>query len=339
MPGVCENIYMNYNSWLYSATYQDQCKNNLQLAAAWGRSYDQHYFASSTFAPSDLINNQVGEFRTLISSASILRRTSSAVFIVDLILPAGLSHSRLKKDLYFINADLTAQWNPDSIVKKGDTIRSYFPNSIPISLANAELVYYLKADCSQTGANGNKTIQLQMKYSPDKSCTKREWFYLICQSTQLKLHCYSNCNGGMMFKNFSVQRINFGKPDNNNDGLPDNSGNLDTLKIREERTLFGDTVMATYTGIVRRTSTIATWRHLFAESNIGYGRFLTFLNAEITVYRGGNSRMNCIRNASVKAISGVNASFKVDLSLDSLGSCLPQNFRYKMFQNQCLRLL
>jgi hypothetical protein len=78
----------------------------------------------------------------------------------------------------------------------------------------------------------------------------------------------------MMFKNFSVQRINFGKPDNNNDGLPDNSGNLDTLKIREERTLFGDTVMATYTGIVKRTSTIATWRHLFAESNIGYGRFI-----------------------------------------------------------------
>ena len=328
MPGVCANMAINYNSWLYSATYQDQCKNNLQLAAAWGRWYDQHYFASSTFAPSDLINNQVGEFRTLISSASILGRTSSAVFIVDLILPSGLSHSRLKKDLYFINADLTAQWNPDSIVKIGDTIRSYFPNNIPISLVNAELVYYLKADCSQTGANGNKTIQLQMKYSPDKSCSKREWFYLFCQSTQLKLHCYSNCNGGMMFKNFSVQRINFGKPDNNNDGLPDNSGNLDTLKIREERTLFGDTVMATYTGIVKRTSSIATWRHLFAESNIGYGRFLTFLNAEITVYRAGNSRMNCFRNTSVKAISGVNASFKVDLSLDSLGSCLPQNFRY-----------
>jgi hypothetical protein len=61
--------------------------------------------------------------------------------------------------------------------------------------------------------------------------------------------------------------------------------------------------MATYTGIVRRTSTIATWRHLFAESNIGYGRFLTLLNAEITVYRAGNSRMNCFSNKSVKSIS------------------------------------
>lgn len=328
IPNACQNISVNYNSWLYSATYQDQCKNNLQLAAAWGRSYDQHHFASSTFAPSDLVNNQIGEFRTLISSASILRRTSSAEFIVDLILPSGLNHSKLKKDLYFINADLTTQWNPDSIVKKGDTIRSYFPNNIPISLVNAELVYYLKADCSQAGANGNKNVQLQIKYSPNKSCGKREWFYLTCQSFQLKLHCYSNCNGGMIFKDFSVQRINFGKPDNNNDGLPDNSGSLDTLKIREERTLFGDTVMATYTGIVRRTSSIVTWRHLFIESNIGYGRFLSFLNAEITVYRSGSSRMNCIRNVGTKSVSGVNATFKIDLSLDSLGSCLPSNFRY-----------
>jgi gliding motility-associated-like protein len=327
MPNGCTNQAYNYNSWLYGATYQDQCKNNLQLPLAWGRWYDQHYFASSTFAPSDMVNNQTAEFRSLISSASILRKTTSAEMIVDLILPSGLTHSKLKKDFYFINAELTAQWNPDSIIQKGDTIRAYFPQNIPISLINAELVYFLKADCSKSGANGIKNIQLQFKYSPDKTCNKREWFYLTCQTHQLKLHCFSNCNGGMLFKNFSVQRINFGLPDNNNNGLPDNSGILDTLKIRKERTLFGDTVMTTLTGIVKRTSTIATWRHLFVESNISYGSYLTLLNAEITVFRAGVSRLNCIRTIHRKILSGQNATFKVDLSLDSLGSCLPTNFR------------
>ncbi|MDP2174405.1 MAG: PKD domain-containing protein [Bacteroidota bacterium] len=327
MPSRCTNQSYNYNSWLYNASYQDQCKNILQLPLAWGRTYDQHYLALSTFAPSDMVNNQVAEFRSLISSASVLRKTTSAEFIVDLILPSGLIHSKLKKDFYFINADLTTQWNPDSIIQKGDTFRAYFPQNIPISLVNAELVYYLKADCSKSGANGMKNIQLQFKYSPDKSCSKREWFYLTCQTFQLKLHCYSNCNGGMVFNNFSVQRINYGLPDSNNDGLPDNNGILDTSKIREERTLFGDTIMSTFTGIVKRTSSITSWRHLFVESNITYGSYLTLLNAEITVFRGGINRLNCIRTTNSKVVSGQNARFKVDLSLDSLGSCLPFNFR------------
>ncbi|MEX0598278.1 MAG: hypothetical protein WD512_17455, partial [Candidatus Paceibacterota bacterium] len=333
MPNGCTNQTYNYNSWLYSATYQDQCKNNIQLPLAWGRWYDQHYFASSTFAPSDMVNNQTAEFRTLISSASILRKTTSAEMIVDLILPSGLTHSKLKKDFYFINADLTGQWNPDSIIQKGDTVRAYFPQNIPISLVNAELVYFLKADCSQSGANGMKNIQLQFKYSPDKTCSKREWFYLTCQTHQLKLHCFTNCNGGMLFNNFSVQRTNFGLPDNNNNGLPDNSGVLDSLKIRKERTLFGDTIMTTFTGIVKRTSTIATWRHLFIESNITYGSHLTLLNAEITVFRSGVNRLNCIRTINRKTVSGQNATFKIDLSLDSLGSCLPTNFRLVNFDS------
>jgi hypothetical protein len=327
MPNKCTNQAYNYNSWLYNATYQDQCKNNLQLPLATGRSYDQHNFSFSTFAPSDMVNNQVAEFRSLISTASILRRTSSAQFIVDLILPSGLSHSKLKKDFYFINADLTAQWNPDSIIQKGDTIRAYFPQSIPISLIKAELVYFLNADCSKSGANGTKNIQLQFRYSPDKSCSTREWFYLTCQTISLKLHCYSNCNGGLLFNNFSVQRINYGLPDNNNDGLPDNSGTLDSSKIRVERTLYGDTILSKFTGIIKRTSSILYWRHLFVESNITYGNHLTLLNARIRVYRGGNLRLNCVRSVSSKVPSGQNARFKIDLSLDSLGSCLPTNFR------------
>ncbi len=325
----CSNASMLMNSWAYAAEYKDQCLNVKKIPWTWGKVYDQHYLNSSSFIPTDLINNQTGEFRMLISSASLLPRSSSASYIVDLILPKGLKHSKLKKDLYFINAELNANWNPDSLVQKGDTLRGYFPHPVPISLTNAELVYYLKADCSAAGANGVQTIKLQIRYNPDKNCNPREWLYLSCQSMQLKIHCYSNCNGGMKFRNFSVQRINFGAPDNNNDGLPDGSGVLDTLKVREERCFMGDTIEAVFTGTVKRTSTIISWRNAYIETNINNGKNLDIAGVQLLVWRRGITlSLNCNQLKSWKTVTGNNANFKIDLSTDSMQSCVSSGFRY-----------
>lgn len=326
---VCSNAYMLVNCWAYYADYQDQCKNLKNVPWAWGKVYDQHYMTSSSFSPTDLINGQKGEFRTLISSASLFPTSSSARYYVDLILPPGLVHSKQKKDLYFINSDLTANWNPDSIAQIGDTIRGYFPHPIPISLTNAELVYYLTADCSKTGANGNKSIKLQIRYNPDKNCNPKEWLYLTCQTMSVKIHCVSNCGGGLKFRNFSVQRVNFGKPDNNNDGKPDNTGSIDTLKVREERCFVGDTIMAVYTGTVKRTSSIISWRYNYIESDITGGKFLDIVGIQLLVWRRGITlSTNCTQIRSYKTISGNNATFKIHLSTDSLLSCVSNSYRY-----------
>ena len=326
---VCSNASMLVNCWAYYADYQDQCKNLRNIPWTWGKVYDQHYMTSSSFIPTDLINGQKGEFRTLISSASLFPTSSSARYYVELILPPGLIHSKQKKDLYFINSDLTAYWNPDSIVQKGDTLRGYFPHPVPISLANAELVYYLSADCSKTGANGNQTIKLQIRYNPDKNCNPREWLYLTCQTMAVKIHCVSNCGGGLKFRNFSVQRINFGKPDNNNDGKPDNTGVLDTLKVREERCFVGDTIMAVYTGTVKRTPSIISWRYNYIESDITGGKFLDIVGIQLLVWRRGVTlSTNCTQIRSYKTISGNNANFKIHLSTDSMLSCVSSSYRY-----------
>ncbi len=326
---ACSNASMLVNCWAYYAEYQDQCKNLKNVPWAWGKVYDQHYMFSSSFIPTDLINGQKGEFRTLISSASLFPTSSSARYFVELILPPGLVHSKQKKDFYFINSDLTANWNPDSIVQIGDTLRGYFPHPIPISLANAELVYYLTADCSKTGANGNQTIKLQIRYNPDKNCNPKEWLYLTCQTMAVKIHCVSNCGGGLKFRNFSVQRINFGKPDNNNDGKPDNTGKIDTLKVREERCFVGDTIMAVYTGTVKRTSSIISWRYNYIESDITGGKFLDIVGIQLLVWRRGVTlSTNCTQVKSYKTTSGNNATFKIHLSTDSLLSCVSSSYRY-----------
>ena len=325
----CSNAYMLVNCWAYYADYQDQCKNLKNVPWTWGKVYDQHYCTSSSFIPTDLVNGQKGEFRTLISSASLFPTAPSARYFVELILPKGLVHSKQKKDLYFINSDLTANWNPDSIVQIGDTLRGYFPHPVPISLTNAELVYYLTADCSQSGANGNQTLKFQIRYNPDKNCNPLDWLYLTCQTMNVKIHCINNCAGGLKFRNFSVQRINFGKPDNNNDGKPDNTGVLDTLKVREERCFFGDTIQAVYTGTVKRTSSIISWRYAYIESDITGGNNLDIAGIQLLVWRRGITlSTNCTQVRSQKIVAGNNATFKIFLCTDSLLSCVSGSYRY-----------
>ena len=328
-PPPCSNASMVVNSWAYYADFKDQCKNLKTVPWAWGKVYDQHYFTGSTFSPTDLITNQTGEFRTYINSASLLNRSSSASYIVDIILPKGLTHSKQKKDFYFINSDLTANWNPDSIVQKGDTIRGYFPHPVPINLNGAELVYYLKADCSKSGANGNQNITTQIRYIPDRTCGSKEWIFLYCQTQQIKIHCISNCAGGMKFRNFKVQRISFGRPDNDNDGKPDASGSLDTLRVREERCIYGDTIQAEYFGVVKRTSSIITWRNAYIESTITNGRNLDVAGIQLLVWRRGVTlSLNCNQIKSWKTVSGTTATFKIDISTDSMPNCVSSGFRY-----------
>jgi gliding motility-associated-like protein len=327
-PPCTNNIYV-VNSWAYSAEYRDQCSNVKTIPWTWGKVYDYHHFVSSSFSPTDLVNGQTGEFRLLVSAITLLPRTSKASYVVDLILPKGLTHSKLKKDLYFINADLNGNWNPDSIVIKSDTLRAYFPHPVPIDLMNAELVFYLKADCSKSGTNGINNIGLQIRYNPDPKCNPAEWHYLTCQTLATKVHCISNCNGGMRFRDFSVQRISFGKPDNNNDGIPDGSGGLDTLKVREERCFVGDTLLAVYTGIVKRTSSITTWRNAYVESLVSNGSNLDIASVQLLVYRRGVTlSLSCSQVKSWKTLIGANARFKFDLSTDSLLSCASSSFRY-----------
>lgn len=328
-PPNCSNASMVVNSWAYYADYKDQCNNLKTIPWSWGKVYDQHYFSGSSFIPTDLVNNQIGEFRTYINSISMLNRSSSASYVVDIVIPKGLNHSKQKSDLYFINSDLTAYWNPDSIVQKGDTIRGYFPHPVPINLVGAELVYYLKADCSKAGSNGFQNLTTIIKYNTDKTCGAKEWLTLNCQTQQLKIHCINNCAGGLKFRNFKIQRISYGQPDDNNDGKPDASGLIDTTKVREERCFVGDTIESIFQGVVKRTSSIISWRNAYLESIVTNGKYIDVVSIQLLVWRRGVT-LNTICNQvkSWKTISGNNATFKIDISTDSLLSCVGSGFRY-----------
>lgn len=332
---ICSfNFYTS--SWQYSYSYTDICNNKQTVPAAWGKYYSYNIIDINTYTPTDLVNNQTGVFRHLFTSASLLPIDKTAAYQFDIVLPPGLVHSKSINDLFFNDATLNYVWKPDSIGIKGDTVRGYFSN-LPFNLFNAELIYNLKADCSKNGANGNKTINTIFRYSPTNTCAPREWFS-TCNNFNLKIHCTSNCLAGLKFENFSVSRTNFGKPDNNNDGTPDNSGTLDFTKIRPERAMFGDTIKAVFQGRIIRSRTITSWRYLFAESNIPYGNNLSVVGVKFVLFRGSNQRIACTNISYKKIVSGTNANFIFYLSIDSIANCVSNGFDYKQMDSVSLEV-
>ncbi len=329
LPALCNSFYYT-NSWLFGTEYYDQCNNKQTIPMAWAKYYDYTSVTSSAFTPTDIVDKQKGEFRHLFTAFNTLNYDATAAYEINIIVPKGLSHSLNKNDFFLNDANLTATWKPDSIRQKGDTVRAYFSKR-PFNLINSELIYYLTADCSVAGANGNQLVQLFIRYITSKSCNPLEWINLYCYNMAIKIHCVSTCAQGLQFVDFNVQRTSYGAPDNDNNGLPDATGTIDLLKIREERAMVGDTITATYIGKVLKPKGIAVgWDYLYVESFIYYGNFMDVAGADLVVYRGGTKKLfscNSIKNK--KTTSGANATFKFYLSVDSLSACVSSAFNYK----------
>jgi uncharacterized repeat protein (TIGR01451 family) len=81
--------------------------------------------------------------------------------------------------------------------------------------------------------------------------------------------CEGPCAEGVSILNYSHQRTTFGAPDNNQDGIPDVSGNIDMSKVVVNRITWGDTLQLKYKMVVH-TANIAGIPSLFITSSINY---------------------------------------------------------------------
>ncbi len=95
-----------------------------------------------------------------------------------------------------------------------------------------------------SGVGGTKTISVSMtdQYAP---CAPV--FRLGCRSVSTNLHCPAPCpRGGATPQRFSLKRISYGLPDNNDDHVADASGSLDLSKINVHHSVNGDTLQGTW---------------------------------------------------------------------------------------------
>jgi gliding motility-associated-like protein len=330
-PQDC-NGYPATMGWLYNGTYKDQCMNSTyNIINSWGRYYDQAGMSLLPTTPSDIITGQTKIFRYLITNYSLFTMNNSNTdFELDVTLPAGIKWISGN----IANANGTAFWNPVSSSYTGNIYKAFFTGPPPFYLLQSEFIFNLQGDCSMSGSGtGNKTISIAFKHRPNRSCSDSCSIPILCTTTDVYLHCGSNCpTGGMIFQNYNIQRSSFGKPDNDNDGLADTTGVLNLSKVRYERAMVGDTITAVFTGIVKTGGPNTNFQYGYAHSAIVNGIYLTNVGASVKLKRGTSGAIYTCNNVAVSStIAGTTSTFAYDFSIptvSSVGGCMSPGYRY-----------
>ena len=329
---TCDNINscdeVNLIGWDYTLTYTDMCnKNSYTKSNQTGQDPKNKEFSVFAEFPSDMVNGQTEEFTFRLTSTTYdMPQGNGAYFEVTFDLPDGLVFSGNSSDLIFQGSNAT--WPADAVVydaaNKKITGKYLLPN--PINLLNSEFRLNLTADCSQpNAASGNVSVDMQLFYIMDDSCTPIYRFPLTClTSTTTLLHCPSGgACVGMAFQSFGVERTSVGLADNNQDGLPDASGSLNANEIRLNRVMATDTFKTTFTGTVHTAPPNNNWKYGYGVSTIPNGSMHTVIGASVTIFdASANTTLSCNNVPFTTATYGNDLIVTLDFSRDALnGTC------------------
>ena len=328
---TCLNTGQSYiNGWRYKGTYQNICQNTYVIAENWGRVYSQIYGALvNDGSPSTLINGQTGTFNFLFSNYTNSYPVGpGAHWKFQFTLPpfACLSYSNIR----IVNFSGVSTWTPNTVSTSGNIVTAIFNAPPPFGLNQAELKINLTLNCGLcTGIDSLSLLSVKSYYIPNNTCACE--IGVSCQNAALSIICPDPCPAGIFFNNFEIKRTSYGLPDNEpsgGNGLPDGTGSLDLAKIKTHRSMFGDTITAAYTGIVNTNFSNPSLQYCYAYSSISNGNLLSFLTAQLFIYRGGTLLHTCTGFTPVITTSGTTRSFLYDLSAPTLISsgCLPAGY-------------
>lgn len=329
-PQTCNNTTFYFQRWKCEASYKNQCNKTLQTGEYWGTTGFLQSNVITKFVPTDIKDGETKQLEYTFSNGYLMNPISSSQAKVQLILSTGLSHSKTAADLKFTHANGTS-WTPNYFTQSGDTITAYF-NGVPtVTLIRGELLINIKGTCTGVSSNKNAAYEVNLSYNPDTTCSTNCYMPIYCNADVIRIHCATSCGAGMHFNGFSAKRISYGLPDNNNDGEPDATGNLDFDKIKLNRIMYGDTLLATFRGKVYNAGSITNWYFGKATSAIEFGYYLDVADVRIKIYRQGNLLFNCNNIIHSSSVSGYNKTFTFDISYNNLvnsGCSLYSAFAY-----------
>jgi len=127
----------------------------------------------------------------------------------------------------------------------------------------------------------------------------------------------------MTHTNLDIERVNFGAPDADNDLEPDGGVIIDTASIATKRFLAGDTLKATFEGIVNDADNSETWVNAFATIDINTTQF-TILGGNLKVYDASNGNM--VRSCEVLSQFPDGTKLVTDISSDVLSGLACTDF-------------
>ncbi|MFN7015493.1 MAG: hypothetical protein ACK4ON_14605, partial [Bacteroidia bacterium] len=285
--------------------------------------------------PITIYNNQTETFNFLITQFSNTYQTGTGVnWQIKIIKNSCLDYAG---NMRIVHHSGSPVWNPSNVLFSGDTIIGIFAGNPLFNLTNAELIFDLTANCNNCNGGGITNLQIQSFIVPTTSCNCEA--LINCFTYPVEVLCPQNCDGFNM-TDFEVKRINFGLPDNNNDGLPDNPpASLNMNFIRADRAMFNDTILAVYKGKINAISQ-SSWNNLFAITRItGYGIGFTITEIQYEVFRNNVQTSFSVNNISYQQDDSVNTRrFLFNLSSNQLANTGSFPFNFQYFQDDSVVL-
>jgi gliding motility-associated-like protein len=339
----CASSGQSYlNGWAYQGNYSNNCQNSYVIASAWGRVYSQLFSTLiNGTSPSTLDSGQTGAFDFLFTSYGFQQPypgDTSAHWKLEFTLPPCLVGNANP----FIVGSGT--WNPTTVTTSGNIITAIFSGTAPpFDLNQARIKINLDVDCNGC-AGGTNFVSVKTTYVPSNSCSCEVIF--SCANAPITILCsepaliipptppLSSCPEGMMFRFFSFKRTSYGLPDNElggGNGLPDVGGSLNFSTIKTNRSMFGDTITCQMYGRVRTSLAHTSWQYCYATNIITNGNLLSFLDAQLVIYRNNLPIATCTNFIPVVTQSNTTRLFSYDLSVAGLISSgyIPLGFTYQ----------
>ncbi len=329
-PTVCNSGTLYNQRWKYSATYQNQCNTKINVNERYGSVGSVQSFSVSKLIPTDIVDGQTQQLEFTVNNGYFFYQSSRSQLTLFLKIPKAITHSLSSADIQFTHAN-GSSWLPNRIFQSNDTVFAIFDGTPKVTLPRSELLINIKGDCQKNTSNASETIGLDIVYNPDTTCTSGCAIPVYCTSDKIKIHCATSCASGLHFNGFEARRITFGLPDNDNDGLPDNTGSLDSSKIKHNRIMYGDTLLTTFRGKVNNAGSITNWSYGKATTTLDYGRYLSAKEAALTIYRNGLKVITCTQVPFTYTATGNSKTYTFDVSVGSLSSAgclLYPTFRY-----------
>ncbi len=308
--------------WEYEVNYTDMCFKNDYKSEAIGQEEKRKNFTVFYESPSDLVDQQTGEYVFILASATFnLPQGTNPYFEVVMDIPQGLVWSGDNADLRYVSGN--NEWTPTTVNFDTNTrkLTAQYPFPIPITLTRSEFRLKLSLDCSLPNVGGMATVGMQLFYIMDSSCPNPYRMRLTCYETPMTfLHCPGPCSEGLAFQSFEIERTNFGIPDNDRNGLPDNSGTLDFSKIKTNRVMMSDTFKTIFKGRILTSAAYPSWEYGYANSNIPtYGDKIQTLSASVTIKDKSTGATLTANNVPFSTqLSGTTLSVNSDFSAPTL---------------------
>ena len=308
--------------WSYQGSYSNICQNNYIIPRTYARSYDQLYsdFTDNN-SPATIANGQTRTFSfAFVNDNNGYVNLSSRQWRYVVTLPNCLSYAGNARIVHANGVDV---WNPASVTTAGNTITITFNGNPPFNRTNGDLRFDLTANCASCGNTGGVgTIRVESFFisDPNCACTHR----VDCINHPITVVCPTTC-AGMNVSGFNIGRTNYGLRDDNNDGVPE-AGVVSLNLIRTDRAMFGDTVIAHFSGTVN-----GSYQYLFAQSAITNGNnYLTFIDGELIITRGGTT-YTCASPTPTVTNAGNTRTFRYNLSAVGLiaSGCVPAGFTFQ----------